>query len=87
MPEAAGSPYIPAQEDFVQPVGIRSVLGFGGMLPGGDIFVVILFSRGIATFEKIANGIDLMNKSLRKLGENQIPNEGKKKRGFFGRKS
>jgi len=45
VPEADQSPYIPAQEDFVGPAGIRSVLGFGGMLPRGDIFVVILFSK------------------------------------------
>ena len=42
--EAAESPYIPAQ-DFVARHGIRSVLGFGGPLPTGDIFAVILFSR------------------------------------------
>jgi hypothetical protein len=45
VPEARGSPYIPAQADFVAPVGIRSVLGFGGLLPPGDLFAVILFSR------------------------------------------
>jgi hypothetical protein len=43
--EAAGSPYIPAQEGFVQRYGIQSVLGFGGALPGGDILATILFSR------------------------------------------
>ncbi len=37
------------------------------------------------TFEKISNGIDLINKALRDLGENQIPNDAKKRRGFFGR--
>ena len=36
------------------------------------------------TFEKIATGIDLMNQSLRKLGDHKIPTDGKKK-GFFGR--
>jgi hypothetical protein len=41
---ALGSPYIPAQEDFVVPYRIRSVLGFGGMLFTGDLFAVILFS-------------------------------------------
>jgi hypothetical protein len=41
---ALGSPYIPAQEDFVIPYGIKSVLGFGGMLFTGDVFAVILFS-------------------------------------------
>jgi hypothetical protein len=42
--DASGSPYIPAQEEFVARYGIRSVLGFGGMLFTGDLFAVILFS-------------------------------------------
>ena len=42
---AAGSPYIPAQAGFVDRYGIRSVVGFGGLLPTGDLFGVILFSR------------------------------------------
>jgi flagellar motor component MotA len=37
------------------------------------------------TFEKIANGIDLINHALRDLGANRIPDDAKKKRGFFGR--
>jgi hypothetical protein len=45
VPEAKGSPYIPAQEQFVLRYGIRSVVGFGGVLPSGDLFAVILFSR------------------------------------------
>ncbi len=43
--DAKGCRYIPAQQEFVKAVGIESVLGFGGMLPTGDIFVVILFSK------------------------------------------
>lgn len=43
--EALGSPYIPAQDDFVVPYGIRSVVGFGGLLRSGDLFSVIMFSR------------------------------------------
>jgi len=43
--EAVGSPYIPAQKDFVVPFGIRSVLGFGGMLATGDLFAVIMFAK------------------------------------------
>lgn len=43
--EATGSPYIPAQSDFVRRFGVRSVLGFGGMLPTMNLFAVILFSR------------------------------------------
>jgi len=42
---AIGSSCIPAQHDFVKAFGIESVLGFGGMLPTRDMFVVILFSR------------------------------------------
>jgi hypothetical protein len=41
---ALGSPYIPAQEEFVTQYGIKSVVGFGGMLFTGDLFAVILFS-------------------------------------------
>jgi hypothetical protein len=42
--DALGSPYIPAQEEFVVRYGIRSVLGFGGLLVNGDLFAVILFT-------------------------------------------
>jgi PAS domain S-box-containing protein len=41
---AVGSPSIPSQ-NFVVKHGIRSVLGFGGLLPSGDLFVMILFTR------------------------------------------
>ncbi len=37
------------------------------------------------TFEKIADGINLMNHALRDLGANKIPDDAKKKRGFFSR--
>jgi hypothetical protein len=43
--EAAGSPFVPAQENFVAPYGIRSVLGFGGMLPDGNLFAIVMFSK------------------------------------------
>jgi signal transduction histidine kinase len=45
VPEARGSPFVPAQEDFVLPLGVRSVLGFGGLLPSGQLFAIIIFSR------------------------------------------
>lgn len=44
VPEARDSPYVPAQDSFVIPYGIRSVLGFGGVLPDGALFAVVLFS-------------------------------------------
>ena len=43
--EVEGSAHVPAQDEFVRPYGIKSALGFGGMLPSGDLFAVILFSR------------------------------------------
>jgi hypothetical protein len=45
VPEAVGSAHIPAQEDFVVPCGIRSVLGFGGLLPSGEVFATLVFTR------------------------------------------
>ena len=46
VPESVGSPYIPTQDDFVIPNGIKSVLGFGGVLSSSELFVVIMFSKG-----------------------------------------
>lgn len=43
--DASGSPFIPAQEEFVTPYGIRSAVGFGGPLSRGELFAVILFTR------------------------------------------
>jgi serine phosphatase RsbU (regulator of sigma subunit) len=45
VPEAIGNPYIPAQDSFVIPFGIKSVLGFGGLLPSGNLFAVIMFLK------------------------------------------
>lgn len=41
---AAGSPYVPAQAEFVVPYHIRSAAGFGGLV-AGELFAVILFSK------------------------------------------
>lgn len=45
VPEALGSLYIPAQENFVVPYGIKTVLGMGGAMPEGDVFTVIMFTK------------------------------------------
>lgn len=50
--EAEGSPYIPAQKEFAVSYGIKSVLGFGGVLPSLDIFVIIMFLRTSISREK-----------------------------------
>ncbi|MBD6617368.1 sensor histidine kinase [Komarekiella sp. 'clone 1'] len=45
IPDALGSPYIPSQTSFVIPFNIKSVVGFGGLLPSGNMFVVLMFLR------------------------------------------
>jgi two-component system NtrC family sensor kinase len=45
IPDAVGSRYVPAQNEFVIPYNVQSVLGFGGILPSGNLFAVILFSK------------------------------------------
>lgn len=42
---ARGSPCLPAQAEFIEPYGIESVVGIGGVLPPSEPFVVLLFSR------------------------------------------
>ncbi|MBI4957330.1 MAG: PAS domain S-box protein [Myxococcales bacterium] len=49
--EAKGSPWVPAQADFVVRCGVRSVLGFGGLLPSGSLFAMLLFLRTSVTRE------------------------------------
>ena len=43
--DALGSPYIPAQKSFVIPFNIKSVIGFRGLLPSGNMFVVLMFFK------------------------------------------
>ncbi|HUP87462.1 MAG TPA: hypothetical protein VM143_17555 [Acidimicrobiales bacterium] len=43
VPDAHGSPLVPAQDGFVVPYDVRSVVGCGGVLPSGDLFALILF--------------------------------------------
>ncbi|WP_413173763.1 sensor histidine kinase [Anabaena azotica] len=45
IPDALDSPYIPAQRSFVIPYNIKSVIGFGGLLPSGNIFVILMFLK------------------------------------------
>lgn len=45
VPQASGSPYIVAQNEFVQHYGIESVIGFGGLAGAGDLLATILFTK------------------------------------------
>jgi hypothetical protein len=51
VPEAVGSPLVPAQSGFVERYGIRSVVGCGGVLPSGDFFALVAFSTTTITAE------------------------------------
>jgi len=57
VPDAKGSSTIPAQEEFVIPNGIQSVVGFGDILPDGKMFAVI----GFATTEISVDVANLMS--------------------------
>jgi two-component system NtrC family sensor kinase len=61
---AAGSPHIVAQEEFVKPYAIESVLGFGGMLASGDLFALIMFSR-VAISPEVADQFRVLGLNLK----------------------
>jgi hypothetical protein len=42
---APGSPLLPDQDAFVHPYGVRSAVGFGGVLPSGELYEVLGFAR------------------------------------------
>ncbi len=74
VPEAVGSPYIPAQDDFVIPNGIKSVLGFGGILSTGELFVVIMFSKASIPAD-VANKFSAMGASVKDAVEPFVGNK------------
>ena len=93
---ALGDPSIPAQEEFVRPFGVRSVLGFGGIMPSGELFAIILFSRTpiprqtADLFRTIALGVKLallpFTRAARFDGEMNLPPASRPRRtdGPFG---
>ena len=63
VPDAVGSPYVPAQ-DFVAEHGIRSALGFGGVMFSGDFFAVVLFST-VPVSAAVADRVRILALSVR----------------------
>jgi hypothetical protein len=45
VPDAQTSPFIPAKANFVTTYSIRSVIGYGSLLPNGDLYAVVMFFR------------------------------------------
>jgi hypothetical protein len=73
VPEAQGSPYIPAQ-DFVERYNVRSVVGFGGTLPNGELIAMIFFSRlpiAIDVADRFRTLALELNESLARFGTAQ----------------
>jgi hypothetical protein len=73
VPEALGENVIVAQEHFVIPHRIRSVVGFGGLLPTGDMFAVMMFMRVFIPeetakrFGLIARGLEVAINEVRSI--------------------
>jgi CheY-like chemotaxis protein len=71
VPEALGDTSIVAQQTFVSPHKIRSVIGFGGLLPTGDMFAVMMFMRIFVSakaakrFSILASALELAINSVR----------------------
>jgi hypothetical protein len=63
VPEALGNSAIVAQDSFVVPKKIQSVIGFGGLLPTGDMFAVVAFMR-IFLKEETAQRFQILASSL-----------------------
>ncbi|RXH54539.1 hypothetical protein [Granulicella sibirica] len=63
---ARDSAFVPSQNEFVKPYGVCSVLGFGGLLPTGELFFVVLFSivpirqETASLFRTLALGVKLV---------------------------
>ena len=74
VPEAVGSTYIPAQDDFVIPHGIKSVLGFGGVLSSGELFVAIMFSKASIPAD-MANKFNAIGASVKESVEPFVGNK------------
>jgi len=62
--DALGSPFIPAQASFVEPYGVRSVVGMGGLLPDGEMLAVVLFTR-VPVSQEVALRFNQVAASLR----------------------
>jgi hypothetical protein len=64
--QAKGSPFIPAQNEFVVPHKVQSLVGFGGMLASGDIIAAIVFTS-VAISKEVAERFRPLGPSLTAL--------------------
>lgn len=53
VPDAHDNAYVPDQDDFVVPYGIKSVLVMFSLLPSGNIFTVVLFAKVVVPRELV----------------------------------
>lgn len=45
IPRAKNNPFVPEQDSLIIPYEVKSVLGIGGLLPSGSLFVVLIFFK------------------------------------------
>jgi hypothetical protein len=45
LPDVEGSPFVPAQDGFVKPYGIRAVCGMGTVFVSGSAYLLLAFAR------------------------------------------
>jgi hypothetical protein len=64
--DARGSDLIPSQSNFVEPYGIRSVVGFGGWLNHGEVFAAVLFFQ-VTIDREVASLFSRLSLALRAL--------------------
>lgn len=69
--DAHDNPNIPSQDDFVKKFGVRSVVGFGSLLPTGDMFSVVMFldvavnAQVAANIAKLAGAVEVAINEMR----------------------
>lgn len=64
VPDAVGSPFLPAQDEFVVPHAIRSAFGFGGVLFTGDFFAIVVFSL-VPVSDSVADRLRVLSLAAR----------------------
>jgi hypothetical protein len=63
--EARGSSLIPAQSGFVEPYGVESLLGVGGVLPSGRVFTSFIFTNTPMT-DRVADRLRILPATLQR---------------------
>lgn len=75
VPTALGSPHIPAQDEFVKPYGIQSVIGMGTPFKTGAACLCLCFARESITAEESKKFIEITPFLMAMLSTNEKPDQ------------